>query len=193
LGTETSARSIKLTGYYTAVASLRDWAMGSALRTGVHAGALFGGFMVVRAIVMGDGAVGVGVGALMGGAFGAVMGVFMRTTTRELSALTPEQRSDVARAVRRGEAPRNPSLAAATIKRAQLVQEQSHLRWPYVILGGFAVLALVIAVSASLADSLTRGDVLSVAFWLVFLPLLRWSASRTSERARPAEAAARRM
>ncbi len=167
--------------------------MGSALRTGVHAGALFGGFMAVRAIVMGEGAVGVGVGALMGGAFGVVMGVFVRTTTRDLSALTPEQRSDVARAVRRGEAPRDPSLAAATIKRAQVVQQESLLRWPYVILGGFAVLALVIAAGAALADSLTRGDVLNVTFWLVFLPLLRWSGSRTSERARRAEAAARRM
>jgi uncharacterized membrane protein len=73
------------------------------------------------------------------------------------------------------------------------VQEQNDHQWPYVILGGFAVLALLIAVADALAGSLTTGDVLSVAFWLVFLPLLRWSASRTNERARRAEAAARRI
>jgi hypothetical protein len=175
------------------VESLRDWATGSVLRAGILAGTLFGGFVVVQSIVRGDGAVGVAAGVLAGVAFGAVMGVFRRRMTRDLSELTPEQRSDVARAVRRGEAPRDASLAPATIKQAQRVQEENDHQWPYMVLGGFALLAVVIAVADALAGSLTTGDVLGVAFWFGCLPLLKRSASRASERARRAEAAARRM
>jgi ABC-type uncharacterized transport system permease subunit len=70
--------------------------MGSALRGALLAGALFGGFAVLQAIVRGDGAIGVGLGVLMGVAFGAVMGGLMRKMTKDLSGLTPEQRSAVA-------------------------------------------------------------------------------------------------
>lgn len=167
--------------------------MGSALRAGLLMGAGFGGFVVVEAIVTREGAVGVGGGVVMGVAFGAVMGVFIWKTSRDLSGLTPQQRSEVARAVRRGEAPREASLAPATIKRAQRVQEDNDQQWPYVILGGFALLAVVIAIGEALAGSLTMGGVLGAVFWLVFLPVLRWNTRRSSESARRAEAAASRM
>ncbi len=173
--------------------SPRDWAAGSTLRSAALMGALFGTAEVVRAIATGQGAAGVLVGILAGVAFGALMGRFVGRTTRDLSGFSPQQRSQVARAVRRGEAPQDASLAAATIERARRLQEQSDRRWPYLVLGAFAVLALVIAVANAIAGSLSVGAVILVVFWLLFLPLMKWNAARIRERASNAEAQARRI
>ena len=165
--------------------------MGSPLRAGVLTGALFGIMQAIRAAVTGEGAVGVGVGLSLGIPFGAFMGRFASKMTDDLSGLTPHQRAQVGRAVRRGEAPEDPSLAAATIERARRTQEQSQQTWPYLVLGGFALLTLVLAVADAVAGSLATGEVLLVVFWAIFLPVLRWSGVRANGRAQRAEAAAR--
>ncbi len=123
----------------------------------------------------------------------ALSTLFFARITRELSGLTPDERSQVSRAVRLGEAPSNASLAPATVAWARRVQGENAKHWPYVGLGGFAVLAAVSAAADAFAGSLTAEDVILVVFWLLFLPLLRWSATRRSDRARQAETAARRI
>jgi hypothetical protein len=154
---------------------------------------LFGGLELVRALVRGDGLVGLVGAAVAGVVFGVAMGCFFRRASRDLAHLPQQDRAVIRRAVRRGEAPGDPVLAMATIQLAQRAQEQSRQRWPWVVLGGFAGLACLIAVIAVITGTAALGDVLLPAFWLCFLPLLRGMSVRATRRAADAELASRRM
>jgi len=149
--------------------------------------------IAVRGLLRGDGLAGVVIGVLAGAAFGAWMGAWVKRTTRDLPELPLDQATEVGRAIRRGEAPPDPSLAPATIERARRIQERNSQAWPYLVMGAFAAMSVGLAVSNLITDSLTTQDVLLAAFWLVFLPLLAWGARRARTRASSAEAAARRM
>ncbi len=96
---------------------LQDWAAGSNLRSAVVSGGIYGGLSVIWALVTGDGAVAVVTAVLTGVGLGIAMGILSRRNTRDLSGLDSQQRSAVIKAVRRGEAPTDTSLAEATVRR----------------------------------------------------------------------------
>ncbi len=172
--------------------SVREWIAGSRLGPAVASGSSFAGIEIVLAVVRGEGIVGVKVAVLSGLVFGAVMGVLLARTTRDLSLLSTSQRAQVMTAVRKGDAPQDPALVAAAVERAVRVQKQNSSVWPFVGLGIFVLLSVVIAIGDAIAGTLTTGDVLLVVFWLAFLPILWWQSRRVAERARSAEVAARR-
>jgi hypothetical protein len=73
---------------------------------------------------------------------------------------------------------------------ARRAEEQSRKAWPYVILGGFALLTLVLAIADAVAGSVVTTNTFLAGMWVIFLPLLRWSSLRARDRAQRAEAAA---
>lgn len=93
---------------YRLMPSVRDWFAESNLRLGLLAGALFGGLELVRALVPGDGLVGLVGAAVAGVVFGVAMGCFFRRASRDLAHLPQQDRAVIRRAVRRGEAPGDP-------------------------------------------------------------------------------------
>ena len=179
--------------YHRLMGSPRDWFAGSPLRIGVLSGALFATLQVGRYVVTDDGPVSLVFGVVGGVAFGAVVGRSAAKQTEGFPGLTREQRSEIARAIRCGEAPRDPALAQPTIAWARRLQKQHDRRWPLLMFAAVALLSFGLAASNALDGSLTMGSVLLVVFWLVLLPLLWWQARHWSTRARRAEAAARRL
>jgi len=174
------------------MASPRDWVAGS-LCIGVLTGTLFATAQVVRSLGGGDVSVGVVLGVLGGVPFGALVGRSAAKPTEGFAGLTREQRSEIAHAIRNGDAPRDPALAQPTIEWARRLQKQHDRRWPYLIFGAFAVHSLGLAASDALEGSLTSGAILLVVFWLLLPPLEWWQGRRWSGRGRRAEAAACRM
>ncbi len=85
------------------------------------------------------------------------------------------------------------SLAEAVVRRAQKVQEQASRRWPWIVLGSFAFVNLLVVVGRVVAGSFRIKNVLLVAIWPVFIPYIRWVRRRSTERASRAEAAAVRL
>ena len=179
--------------YHHPVASPRDWLVGSPLRIGVLSGALFATLQVVRHLVTDDGPINLVFGVLGGVVFGALVGRATAKETQGFAGLTREQRSEIARAIRCGEAPRDPALAKPTIEWARRLQKQHERRWPLLMFGALALISFGLAVSNALDGSLTMGGVLLVVFWLVLLPLMWWQGRLWGTRARRAEASARRL
>jgi len=126
----------------------------------------------------------------------AAAGMISRRTGA-LSGLSSEQRKAVLRAVRRGEAPSDASLAAAVVSHSQRTRKFLELAtvppWLWWAVFGFSCAALLIEVGQALSGTSGFKDVLEAAWLPALFPCSRWVSRRSTERASRAEAAAVRL
>ncbi len=182
------------------VARLRDcvrsfwgWASGSILRSvlawGIYLclGVCLG---VVWALLWGD---DFGTPAVMGGVYGVLLARSHRVPAGEGADPAELQRSAVVRrAVQRGEAPSDPTLAEETIQLAQLRIDPPGIWTAWLVFCGIDAVLLVAAVARVRAGSLGEGVALGVPS-LILMPGMAWMRHRYFQRARRAEAAALRQ